>query len=61
MDDKPKRPALLGERVDRVLTRLGGKRIAASLAHVTGRPCGCARRTAALNSFHRRIRQTVSG
>lgn len=32
VDDKPKRPALLGDRVDRALTRLGGKRIAAGLA-----------------------------
>ncbi|MDG4549877.1 MAG: hypothetical protein P9F19_01500 [Candidatus Contendobacter sp.] len=48
---RPKRAALLGDRIDRVLTRLGGRRLAVAVARVTGRPCGCARRTAALNAW----------
>lgn len=58
---RPKRPALLGDRVDRVLTRLGGKRLAASVARVTGRPCGCARRTAALNGWDARRHPPTAG
>ncbi|MDG4595474.1 MAG: hypothetical protein P9F75_07240 [Candidatus Contendobacter sp.] len=53
---RPKQPALLGDRVERVLTRLGGKRLAATLARVTGKPCGCARRVAALNRWDARRR-----
>lgn len=45
---------LLGDRVERVLEKVGGKKVAKAYERVTKKPCGCAKRKKALNKFHQR-------
>jgi hypothetical protein len=46
---------LLGDRVEQVITILGGKQVSKAIERVTKKPCGCARRKEKLNNLHRRL------
>jgi hypothetical protein len=45
------RQQLLGDRLASGLQKLGADRIAKTFTAVTGKPCGCDRRTARLNAW----------
>ena len=45
---------LLGDKVDKVLTKVGAKKVAKAYERVTKKPCGCAKRRRQLNDLHRR-------
>lgn len=47
---------LLGDRVEAVLTATGARAVVQALERWTGRDCGCAKRTAALNAWDARRR-----
>lgn len=44
---------LLGDRVDEVLTKMGGKKVARAVEKVTKKPCGCKERKKRMNRWHR--------
>lgn len=46
---------LLGDRVEQVITTLGGKHVAKAIERVTKKPCGCAQRKERLNNLHRSL------
>lgn len=50
------RERLLGDRIDAALKSTGVRRVVKALERWTGRECGCARRTAALNAWDARRR-----
>ena len=45
---------LLGDKVERVLKKVGGDKVARKVEKITKRPCGCQKRKKALNDFHRK-------
>ena len=47
---------LLGDRIAGIAERSGVAAVVRTVERVTGRPCGCARRTAALNAWDARRR-----
>lgn len=49
---------LLGDRIAAVLDALGARPVTTAIERMTGKPCGCAERTAALNRWDaaRRLR-----
>ena len=46
---------LLGDRVEHLLSTLGGKQIARAIEQITKHPCKCAQRKAVLNRLHQRL------
>ncbi len=44
----------LGDRVEKVIEKVGGKKVAKAYEKVTKRPCGCQKRKQALNNWHKR-------
>ncbi len=45
---------LLGDKVEKVLKKVGAKKVAKAYTRITKKPCGCAKRKKALNDFHKR-------
>lgn len=43
---------LLGDKIEKVLKKVGAKKVAKAYERVTKKPCGCAKRKQALNAFH---------
>lgn len=50
------RERLLGDRIAALAEKTGVAAVVRTVERVTGRPCGCARRTAALNAWDARRR-----
>ena len=45
---------LLGDKVEKVLKKVGGDKAAKVYEKVTKKPCGCQKRKEKLNNFHRK-------
>lgn len=45
----------LGDKVEKVITKVGGKKVAKKIEGITKRPCGCKKRKDWLNQFGRRF------
>ncbi len=47
----------LGDHVEIIANKLGGKTISKAITRVTGKPCNCAKRKERLNDLHRRFKK----
>jgi hypothetical protein len=45
----------LGDHVETVVNKFGGSVLARQYTKLTGKPCNCAKRKAALNAMHKRL------
>ncbi len=45
----------LGDHVEIIANKLGGKTISKAITRVTGKPCKCAERKQRLNDLHKRL------
>lgn len=52
---------LLGDHTAALLQKIGADKLARAYERVTGKPCNCANRRAALNRIHRAIIGTTPG
>lgn len=50
-----KEQKLLGDKVEEIIKKMHGDKLAKAYEKVTGRPCGCQKRKEALNNLHRKI------
>lgn len=48
----------LGEKVEKVIKKVGGDKVAKQVERVTKKPCGCQKRKEWLNQFGRRFNKS---
>ena len=54
MSETDKENVYLGDRVEKVLKKVGADKVARTVERVTKKPCGCQKRKQALNDWHKK-------
>ena len=50
---------LLGDKLERMLKRIGAARVAEAITKTTGKDCGCKKRKKQINDFQRKFQERI--